>query len=160
MKATTKTALRIILISIIVLCLVAGVSYAVYIEKIASESDAIYQDYLEDKYPNLLSYELFIDRLDGIETVYTDPEHIKQNIAITDDAYNIWLKRHPVVDVTRTAEVCAVYYTPPTRSVLLDKNSVYTYLVLLAVNENSVSTAHYLSVTFENGTVTALTEII
>ena len=149
------------LISIIVLCLVVGVSYAVYIEKIAAESDAVYQDYLEDKYPNLLSYELFIDRLDGIETVYTDPEHIKQSIAITDEAYNMWLKKHPVTgEVNRTAEVCAVYYTPPTRSVFLDKNSVYTYLVLLMITENSVSTAHYLTVTFENGTVTALTEIL
>lgn len=148
------------LIGIIVLCLVAGVSYAVYIEKIAAESEAVYQDYLEDKYPNLLSYELFIDRLDGIETAYTDPARIKQSIAITEEAYNVWLKRHPVDDVKRTAEVCAVYYTPPTRSELLVKDSVYTYLVLLAVTENSVSTAHYLSVTFENGAVTALTEIL
>ena len=161
MNPKLRKGLRVFFVSVIVICVGIAVWYTYVLNKAAERADAAYEDYLEDRYPNLLSYELLTDRLDNIEKLYTDPANASKYLVMATDVLDTWQKKYPAANAAKSAEVCATYYTVPEQGTVLNADSAYTYLVLFSVEDASgTRTAHYLSINFEGGKIVALTEIV
>lgn len=150
------------LVSIIILCAIIAVSSAIKLTSIVAYANSAYESYLEDNYPNLLTYEVFIDNLKNIEQLYTDVENAPKHIAIEETAYTEWKERHPNDSIRRTATIHTITHVEPPLDETLTLQSKFEYLVLLSVREQGAETGtvHYMAVTFENGMITELVEIV
>lgn len=154
--------IKVVLWSIIICCIGTAVYCLMNMTTAIAYADSAYESYLEDQYPNLLTYEVFADNLKNIEQLYTDVRNAPKHIAIDSNTYKTWVERHPNDGVKRTATVHAVMHVAPPVDVTLTDNSQFEYLVLLSVRGQSdaTGTVHYLAVTFEEGMLTELIEIV
>lgn len=155
-------SIKFVLLTIIICCMCTAVYCLTNMTTAIAYADSAYESYLEDQYPNLLTYEVFADNLKNIEQLYTDVRNAPKHIAIDSNTYKTWVERHPDDGLKRTATVHAIMHVAPPVDVTLTDNSKFEYLVLLSVRGQADATGvvHYLAVTFEEGMITELMEIV
>lgn len=157
-----RKGIQSVLVSILILCAVVAVYSAIKLTSTVAYANSAYESYLEDKYPNLLTYEVFTDNLKNIEQLYTDVENVPKHIAISETAYKEWKERHSNDSIKRTATIHAITHVAPPLDETLTLQSRFEYLVLISVREQEADAGnvHYLAVTFDEGMITELVEIV